>query len=288
MKNFLKKYWLFGFLIFLVFLVVVLKIFFSQKTTVVPNRELSTPKFISEQVVNQNINYQITASLPTNLPTNLPVYEIAGLRIKDAPYQEASPSSAKIDQKEAEALAKKFLLENGGPALDYETTVSFIILGKTETFATQDAELADAYVVGFQPKINKTGMIADRPDTALSNVWITKTGQVAKASVLGFSLNQLKNYPLRNIKTAQADLLAQKATLVWLKKPAYAPSLPANVLSFVVNKIYLAYFLPNQENDILQPIYVFEGKTTLQSGEIEEAAIYLPAIEEKYLFTPGP
>src|SRR3989344_133070 len=139
MKNFLKKYWLFCLLIFLVFLIVILKIFFSQKIAVAPNKELSAPKFIPEQILNQNFNYQINASLPANLPTSLPVYEISGIKIKDTPYQEASPSSAKIDQKEAEALAKKFLLENGGPDLDYEITTSFIILGKTETFAAQSA-----------------------------------------------------------------------------------------------------------------------------------------------------
>ena len=55
---------------------------------------------------------------------------------------------------------------------------------------------------------------------------------------------------------------------------------PENIDNAKIEKVSLAYFLPNDLKEAVQPIFVFEGGFKTDQNENGEVVIYLPAIKQ--------
>ncbi len=289
MRMALKKYWLFLLLGIVALVLISLKLFLGQQKTTPPasTAELSAPVFIQEKVTNNIINYQIDFSLNASFPNSLPVYQLASIKTDSFPAIEPNYGGPAVITSDPAATtrAKEFLKEKGVEDRFTEiSSLSYLGIDKSETFvATSSAEI-DVYVVGFWSKIKGLTVVSNGPKSPLSYVWVGKNGQIQKALATTFSEQEIKPFPLRSLETAARDITSQKGSLVWLEKDNdYGFSPAVAVGSIILERVSLAYFLPTNDSKIIEPIYVFEGKAFLLDGKIINTAVYLPAVEEKYL-----
>lgn len=290
MTSFLKKYWLFLFLVIIIFVLFLVRVFLSPKEVPQTSPEkLPRPRFIQAPVSNQFINYQFSFSGPADLPSSLPVYKV--LNLKTDAFPEITPDlageSVISSDSAAMGLAKSFLEEKGVEENFLNLSqVNYRRVEKTETFPATASSEIDIFVVNFWPTIEKIAVVSDTPNSPLSSVWLGKNGRAQKVFSTSFSLEEKGAYPLRSLAVANQDLLGQKGTLVWLEEEElYESGLSKTVEAVILDRVSLAYFLPPKNLGILEPIYVFEGRAVLGGEEkTRRAAVYLPAIEEKFLF----
>lgn len=289
MNIFLKKYWLILLLITTVVVLFLIKIFLAQKPIPqITQEKLPSPRFIQEQVTNQTINYQLTFSPPSDFPSSLPVYKVSGYKTETFPEivpDLSGPPVVSSDSAVVE-LAGAFLKEKGVEENFLEISqIKYRRVKKMETFPATGSGEIDVFVVNFWPNIDKVTLISDTPASPLSSVWLGKNSRVQKAFTTNFVLEEMSSYLLRSLTVASQDVLNQKGTLVWLEKEeAYESVSPKTIQTIIIDRVSLAYFISSENPVFLEPIYVFEGKAVLLAEEKTiRAAVYLPAVEEKYL-----
>ena len=283
MLNFLKRYWLIFFLAGVAVVLCLIKTYFAPGPLPTPSplEKIPFPKFSAEEVTNRTINYQFALSLPTDFPQNLPVYKVLNLETKT--FSEIKPDLTGtpliFSDLQATEAARTFLKENGiGEEFATLAQVSYRKVGKLETFPATTSAEADIFVVGFWSQVDGVTVVSSKPTSPPTSVWVGKNGKIQKAFATIFSLGESKVYPLRSLTIAQQDLLGQKGTLVWLEKEeTYGPLPPKTIVSLTIERVSLAYFLPQETPGVLQPIYIFEGKAELSDGKMVGAAVYLPA-----------
>lgn len=289
MVNLLKKYWfifLLGGIAIVLFLV---KIVFPPQPQPPFLERLPFPKFIPEEATNRTINYQFNLSLPTDFPQNMPVYKILNLEVQTFPEikPDLAGNTLVSSGSAAVEIAREFLREkNIDNGLFSFIEVSYRMVEKMEVFSATTSAQANIFVVDFWGKTDEIKILSDKPVSPLASVWVGKNGGVQKAFAMIFSLAEPKLYPLRPPTIAQQDIVAQKGTPVWLgKEEDYGPLPPETIENLIIEKVFFAYFLPPPGVSHLEPIYVFEGKAQLAGGRVVGAAVYLPAIEERLLFS---
>lgn len=289
MKVFLKKYWLIFLLSGIVILLLITKLLLkNQLVSNLTAETIPSPRIVPLSVTNRSIVYQFNLMSPTNFPASLPVYKISSLKTNSFPETEADLAGEKSVNSDASAvdIAKTFLTKSGvGENFFQQNQVEYLRVVKMSVYPATGSANIDVYAVNFWPELDGLTIVPAQPNAPLNSVWIGKNGKVQKAFSTTFSLTKNKEFPLRPLSVAQQDVTQQKGTLVWLdtKKVAEGYS-QITVQGVFLEKVYLACFLPANESDPLEPVYVFEGKAVLQGEEkTVGAVVYLPAIEEKYL-----
>lgn len=90
-------------------------------------------------------------------------------------------------------------------------------------------------------------------------------------------------YPIITPQTAYNLLIQNKASLVFIREDGadyFAPSNSvSNISTIDIRSIELAYYMPTNIVDYLQPIYVFRGKYTTSDRKVGDVVYYLPAID---------
>jgi hypothetical protein len=293
MINFLKNKWALLLLVGVALVLILIKVFWLPKQqaglfpSASPQQTLPLPKFIPEQITNQSVNFELGPLSLTNQPTTLPVYQVSS--IGEDYFPEASGNlegqTILFDNATAIEEAKKILKEKGLEINNSATHVSYKTVENLNAFSVPTASEASIFVVDFQLKKDGFPIVLEQPHASIYSVWLGKNGKMQKGFAFKPVLGEAANFPMRSLEQAKTDITKQKGTVVWLEQQLTeegAPG-PLTIDKITLDTVYLAYLLPSQAPGYLQPIYVFEGKASLVDGSSVAAAVYLPAVEEKYL-----
>jgi len=96
-------------------------------------------------------------------------------------------------------------------------------------------------------------------------------------------------YPLIPVTTAWNEVSQGNGVIVSVVPSNSNPFIEpptVRVDQVLINEVYLAYFDNTQQQQYLQPIYVFEGNYTSQNGGSGDVFIYYPAISGEYVRSP--
>ena len=105
-------------------------------------------------------------------------------------------------------------------------------------------------------------------------------GNVLQLTIRNLQLGEKGQvYPILNLKDAINELLAQRSALINLAEPDTSAT---KNLSITLEKAYLAYYIPQNSDQIIQPVWVFEGADQKNQSKIR-ATYAVPAIASQYL-----
>lgn len=163
-------------------------------------------------------------------------------------------------------------------------------LKKTPTGRLASARsFADAQIVEFSYDKNLVGLplIETSPDLGQTTVRITKSGEIIYLRSRFFAnLSESDPHPTKTPKEAIAEVAAGQGKIVQtalLDESAQALELfrfqPVDIGQLNVVSINLAYFVPQNLAELLQPIYVFEGYSQKAIGQKIRVIVYLPAVK---------
>lgn len=156
----------------------------------------------------------------------------------------------------------------------------------------QDANLVEYFLDKSIP--SNVPLIGPTPETTFANARINKSGEILyfRSMLLGNFVEQ-DLYELKNPQEATSEVAKDSGKIVQtllLDENNQANELfrsqPINLETANITNIYLAYFLPDDLSEQIQPIYVFEGKFQNELTQNGKVVIYLPAI--KSLPNPKP
>ncbi len=91
----------------------------------------------------------------------------------------------------------------------------------------------------------------------------------------------LDKYPLTTYKDALQTLSSGKGNVIAIEGLGGFASQLTGLQKVDTTNVYLAYFLPTNPQEPLQPVWVFEGQTTVKNSIIK-VKIALPAIQERF------
>lgn len=145
---------------------------------------------------------------------------------------------------------------------------------------------ADAIEFAFDKNLNNLPILTNSPLTPYTTIRVSKGGTITLLESRFFNrYSQQEQYPIKRAKNAQEEVLKGQGKVVQTYSPdEFGQALelfrqgPFDIKSLQVEKVYLAYFLPEVFEEVIQPIFVFEGETQKDDKKIK-AIIYLPAIE---------
>jgi len=184
-----------------------------------------------------SISYNLAAD-PTPLSTRPPTGDAATTKVKSL-------------LSGADLLATD--LSEGEVKTEYVKLVNDKIVGAS---SLSDANFTKVNL--YRKKYNDLPPI--NPDTSSANVWfiVSGEGQKEKSVIAGeyhyFPIDETKSstYPIKTAQDAWNELTAGKAKLISLgNKP--------EATSYVIRKVYLAYYDSGTTMDFYQPVVVFEG-----------------------------
>jgi len=292
-KSFFRHYWLIIVLAFIATIVGIVVVLLPKPTSISEKPKLpalSLPQFTKADIASGNIFYQLDLKeTPPETPNILPVYQA---RPKE-PFNWSKIITQNLEgppivksATEAARLAKGFLSQQKRwtPELeagDFE--VKFLKIGGFEVFPTESFEKADLLAIHFWPKINNYLVVGSNPNLGGVEVWVAKNGKIQKVkeNLANLDTSDPVDYPIISFTQAWEKITQQKGMIVALSKQEEEYGVTRLQLSSVIiNKTYLAYFQEQNLPAKLQPIWVFQGKTILTSGEESEVSICLPAILE--------
>lgn len=163
-------------------------------------------------------------------------------------------------------------------------------IGSAATF--QEASVVEYF---FEKKLSSDyPLIGPTPEVTFARVKINKSGEIIYLRAMLFeNFNEQSPYQLKTPDEAINEVLKGSGKIVQtllLDENNQANELfrtgPVDIKSANIKKVYLAYLLPDDVSEPIQPIYVFEGKFQNELTQNGNVVIYLPAI--KNLRNPQP
>jgi|SRR3989338_10336092 len=173
-----------------------------------------------------------------------------------------------------------------GQDIELKNTKYQIILGNDRAPV---ANFEDAQIVefSFDKKVANIPLIDNYPGSGFTKLRVFKDGQVIylfsqffeKFSESGFYKLKTADESIEEIRRGQGKVVrAQVLSDKGVPKNIYEH--PENIDNAKIEKVSLAYFLPNDLKEAVQPIFVFEGGFKTDQNENGEVVIYLPAIKQ--------
>ena len=138
----------------------------------------------------------------------------------------------------------------------------------------------------FEERLNNLAVVGQTPSIPMATVRMTKDGSVRMLYLRFFKeFAALDSYRLKSVNEAKREVTKGQGKIVdittvdengrALTKPSFETFEGKTVK---ISQIRLAYFLPENLDEPVQPIFVFEGEFE-KDGESGKIAIYLPAIK---------
>lgn len=139
----------------------------------------------------------------------------------------------------------------------------------------------------YDKNISNLPLVGHSPNTGYSVLRIKKNGEIIYLSSLIFNrFVELDSYKLKALQEATDEVRSGQGKMVRtavLDENGQALELfrtqPVEIGSVTFTNISLAYFLTDDPNETIQPIFVFEGKFQEEPNQDGEVVIYLPAID---------
>lgn len=213
-------------------------------------------KALSDKVFEWNSNPNLS-NLDRRLRINIVTY---GFTIISAFTSDETILSAKdLPSEERAKTIAQSVLEN------MQSLPSDIDLSKTKTnlFSIKNGALSKAtslsntQVIGVdfvQGDINKLPIFYENPSSSNISVFIGAGGNQGQVVAANYSYQKVSEvsstYPIKNTKEAFDDLKSGKGVIT---------SYSGGSSNILINNVFLAYYIGNQPQDFLMPIYVFAG-----------------------------
>ena len=192
---------------------------------------------------------------------------------------------------ELEEISRKFIesipLVEKDLTLD-EQKIKFLAKATTGKLVSASS-FEGAYVVelSFDKNLSSLPIFTNSPDTTYTTVRVTKSGEIIYFSSRFFEkFTEIGLYKIKSQQEAVEEIKAGQGKVVQtqiLDENSQALELfrnqPENIQLATITKLDLAYFLPDDFAEPIQPIFVFEGSFQSADGK-GRVVIYLPAIKQ--------
>ena len=158
-----------------------------------------------------------------------------------------------------------------------------------DRFASANS-FSDAQFIEFPYKKQLSGIevVDNTPQSPFATIQIRKDGQVTFFGSRFFDrFAEMGSYKLKSVERALEEIKKGQGKVIYTAFPdEFGQTLelfrtqPANIELATITKLDLAYFLPDDIAEPIQPIFVFEGSFKTNKNESGRVVIYLPAIKQ--------
>ena len=200
-------------------------------------------------------------------------------------------SNANLSLSELEEISRKFiestpLVEKNLPL--NQQKIKFLTKATTGKLVSASSfENAYAAEFSFDKNLSSLPIFTNSPDTTYTTVRITKSGEIIYFSSRFFEkFTEIGLYKIKSQQEAVEEIKAGQGKVVQtqiLDENGQALELfrnqPENIELATITKLNLAYFLPDDLTEPIQPIFAAEG-TFKKGSENGKVVIYLPAIKQ--------
>lgn len=140
-------------------------------------------------------------------------------------------------------------------------------------------EKAEVIMVGSNPVLEDTLLLGQNPGALLISIMIDKENTLVSFEYQSpfFSFDPKEEYPLKTIKEIE-EKISKEGKIVFLDLITEVEEV--ELKSVNLNQAKIAYLQPMTGN-LIQPTFVLSGTATLETGEVIEVIVYLPAISFK-------
>ncbi len=201
----------------------------------------------------------------------------------------AKPQTTPKTEGEVLDIARNFIdsLKFANLNLKLDNTRIFYLTIETQRYKSTTRDNAKYYELFFNSFINDLPILTGNNEPYLARMIISKQGNILEAHIHNpVSILDNQTYPLKKPTQALNELMAGGGKLIsaeTLDEQGQSIELfsfsPVDINKVSIKKIYLAYFLSEKENEMLQPVYVFVGSFTTPSNKQGEVTLYVPAVK---------
>lgn len=164
-----------------------------------------------------------------------------------------------------------------------EPKVSYYRLVDEFSIQTHDLNEANLVKINFHYEVEGHEVISARREVSAT---FDKEGNLTKAVYYSFNAGQaVNNYPIISSQEALQVLTTGRGSLIKVSPQNELSPLPKALGQVNIKKTYLGYYLPSEDQGLIQPVWVFAGEGPIDDQRIE--VVYaVPAISERFLITP--
>lgn len=190
------------------------------------------------------------------------------------------PQKGNFNKENAANIAKKYLTNLGFNTDNLSVTGSALeTIEGDNILETQDPQNADLIKLDFGYTISGIQTISSQ---FIINASVDISGQITSFNFRGLGETQkLNTYPLISFKDVVQALTSGKGAVITMEGFGGYASQLGNLDQINVTSANLTYYLPVNPQDPIQPIWVFDGQTTVKNSFIK-IKIAIPAIQEKF------
>lgn len=182
------------------------------------------------------------------------------------------------------AFLPRITLLNPGFYLNSDATGYYKLVGSRRVNINSFSD-SDFVEFQFNQKLSDSLLVGQTPTATRIRIRITKNGEIIFLHSRFFQdFIEKDKYPLKDLETAIQEtknglgVLAEQTVFDKNGVPQHYSMEPAEIKEVILNKVELAYFLPQELKELIQPVFIFEG--SFNYGDLKgKAIIYLPAIK---------
>ncbi|OGD95986.1 hypothetical protein A3B52_03015 [Candidatus Curtissbacteria bacterium RIFCSPLOWO2_01_FULL_41_28] len=204
-------------------------------------------------------------------------------------YQEfiTEPQIGQFDETRLKIKALEFISGLGilttNINLQSEPTVTYQKLAGEGFAPTKDPNLANFVNFIFNYTLEGLKVVGNISDLRIT---LTPAGDVVRLTFRSFGAEaETDGYLLMEFQDALKLLLNNQGSLIKVSGEQEDVEVSRNFGRVSLNNTYLAYYLSTKQPDTIQPIWVFEGESIINSLPVN-VTFAVPAIESKFLKAP--
>lgn len=188
-----------------------------------------------------------------------------------------------LNEQELVSIAKKYLSSKGlnDENLEVERKLKYLSSSTTHIGYVGNFKRAGFVEVRFNRKFDGLFVFGKSPTASSVSLILNKKGKVFSLNYNRFRVASEGPYPLKSINRAGEAIASQGVLVTTSVETESSPVILEKYTNIVIEDYFLAYFGVEGAN-FLQPIYIFRGRASVGSLEID-VAIYVPALEDKWL-----
>jgi len=193
-----------------------------------------------------------------------------GTGIKTESFNQSQATS------EAESFVTSLGLVGNKNSLSVLST-NYLLSGKSESFKVGSNQKFNIFSIQFGVKKEGFNLSDANGNFALVTVWVGKDGAIKKilADSQSLEFGNSSTYKIKSLKTAIKEIKNGKGIVVSTNNEVKSNE----KIGITYTKVQLVYFLGNQKEKYLQPVYLFSGVGITGSLKSIEITALLPAVE---------
>src|SRR3989344_5446942 len=200
----------------------------------------------------------------------------------------ASPKG-QFDQTRLKLKASQFVSDMGLPItntdLESEPTATYQKFSGESLAPTKNPAQANFITFNFNYALEGLKVVGNISDLRIT---LNPTGEVTKLIFKLFkAVIEPDSYPALGFDGALKLLLNNQGFLIDVAGEREDIETAKNLGEVFLNNVYLAYYLPTKQPDIIQPVWIFEGESKIDNLPVN-VTFAVPAIESKYLSPSQP